>query len=138
MYESVVWMTLNYWVSGITIGVGLAVSFTLNSFSLLAALLVCKEKVLIYISVQLSQILKIMCWFQETHPCTNLASVFHRAMSTIHSISFVPSNYMLPPSTCSIWVDCSLLPHMSNAIRSHPFQAFFGHYIQRPGICSLN
>jgi hypothetical protein len=138
VYESVVWTTLNYWVSGITIGAGLAVSFSLHSCSLLAALLLCNEKVLIYISVQLSRISKIMWWFQETHPCINLASVFHRAMSTIYSILFGPSNYTLPPSTCSIWVDCSSLPHMTIAIRSHPFRAFFGHYIQRAGICRLN
>jgi hypothetical protein len=41
VYEDVVWTTLNYWDSGITIGGGLAMSFALSSYSLLVALLVC-------------------------------------------------------------------------------------------------
>jgi hypothetical protein len=40
-YEDVVWTTLNYWDSGITIGGGLAMSFALSSYSFLVALLVC-------------------------------------------------------------------------------------------------
>jgi hypothetical protein len=47
VYTSVGWMTLNNWVSGITIGAGLAVSFALISCSLLVTLLVCNERVLI-------------------------------------------------------------------------------------------
>jgi hypothetical protein len=60
MYASVVWTTLNCWVRGITVGAGLVVYVTLNSCCLLVALLVCNEKVLIYVSVKLSRILKII------------------------------------------------------------------------------
>jgi hypothetical protein len=49
MYASVMWTTLNCWVRGITVGVGLAVYVALNSCCLLVTLLVCNEKVLIYI-----------------------------------------------------------------------------------------
>jgi hypothetical protein len=54
VYEDVVWTTLNYWDSSITVGGGLAVSFALSSCSLLVALLVCNYKVIINISVLLS------------------------------------------------------------------------------------
>jgi hypothetical protein len=60
MYASVVWTTLNCWVRGITVGAGLVVYVALNSCFLLVMLLVCNEKVLIYVSVKLCRILEII------------------------------------------------------------------------------
>jgi hypothetical protein len=57
---SVVWTTMNCLVSGITDGARLAVRVGLNSCALLVALLVCNKQVLIYESIQMSRISKII------------------------------------------------------------------------------